>query len=78
MSEKISFFPGNLCLDILIEGYGTINGKVLARNESQHFNRGNIMLINCKNIVINGPILIDAAYWVLSLYNCENIVPRDS
>ena len=59
--------------DILIEGYGTINGKVLARNESQHFNRGNIMLINCKNIVINGPILVDASYWVAALYNCENI-----
>lgn len=59
--------------NILIEGYGTINGKCMERIDRGFFNCGNVKMENCKNVKINGPIMQDSAFWVASFFNCENI-----
>lgn len=59
--------------NIVIEGYGTVNGCVISRVDTGFFNRGNLMFENCRNIRINGVILQDSAFWVSSFFNCENI-----
>ncbi len=59
--------------NILVEGYGLIDGKFISRLSNSLFNRGNIMMENCKNIKINGVILQDSSIWTASFFNCSNI-----
>ena len=60
--------------DIRIEGYGRINGKVVARVAYPFLhNRGDLMFVNCKNVSVEGVTLLDAAFWVSSFFNCDGI-----
>lgn len=58
---------------IVIEGYGTINGKGLERIDRGFFNCGNIKMENCNDVKINGVIMQDSSFWVASFFDCSNI-----
>ena len=59
--------------DILIEGYGVIDGKCLNRLARGFFNRGNVYMENCKNVKIDGIIMQDSAFWVSAFFNCDGV-----
>lgn len=57
--------------DVVIEGYGMIDGGILDRVDG--FYRSTFMLHNCSNITVNGIILSDSPFWCCAMYNCQNI-----
>ena len=62
--------------DVVIEGHGVFSGSFVQRSpglSDGFYNRGNLMMHNCKNVKVNGPIFMDSPFWAVSFFNCENI-----
>lgn len=63
--------------NIRIFGGGVLHGgteRRLFEHCYENFTKGTIRLYNSKNIVIEDVILQDSATWVLSLFNCRDVV----
>ena len=47
------------------------------REMNEHYTIGNILMRNCKNIVIDGVIFRDPPFWSFNIYNCEDVLIND-
>lgn len=71
-------FYGENISDVRIEGHGIIDGSKFKRTKKfgdfpPNKRGGTIKFVNCRNIIIDGPIQRDPAVWTVIIQKCKDV-----
>ncbi|MBQ6809483.1 MAG: hypothetical protein IJP09_02095 [Clostridia bacterium] len=63
------------CENVKVLGHGIIDYETFRRHDPLIWEYDGLMnFVRCKNIIIDGVILKDSAWWTVSAFNCENFL----
>ena len=72
-------FSGKDVEDVVIEGHGIIDGRCVERVFEGCYSTlqpSCVRFHHSKNIVVDGPVIMDAPCWAMSFFDCEDVVVR--